>query len=255
MAETDLPPPAAGWVAVVEGHSFDLAQWEQLLKQPFDPCCERIPHDGTFVWALRSRQGFDHLDDATAVNDQASTLVAQLNGALRASAGTDPLKLRGVGRVDDEGRLQLFVFAAAVLQGRAMITAVGEVRNPDGSLAPPPPPAPSAPQKWIKIAEENEKVADMLIFAGRADNWFDIYKAIEAAEDLVGSETGLERLLGQSGSAFKLMKHTANSLYRHRPGKFIAPKVPTPLNDAKSLLAFIVRTVMASLLTSATPQN
>jgi hypothetical protein len=79
MAETNLPPPAAGWVAVVEGHSFDIARWEQSLKPPFDPCCERIPRDGTFVWALRSRQGFDHLQDAVVVHSQAVRL-ARLRG-------------------------------------------------------------------------------------------------------------------------------------------------------------------------------
>jgi DNA invertase Pin-like site-specific DNA recombinase len=46
----NTPTPRPGWIAQVQGHGFDLA-WEQSLKSPFDPVCERIPHgDGTVIY-------------------------------------------------------------------------------------------------------------------------------------------------------------------------------------------------------------
>jgi hypothetical protein len=217
-----------------------------LLRPPFDPCCERIPRHDAFVWALRSRT-FDHLQNAEEVRSRAIALLALLNGVMGVSGNTEPLTLDSVGQIDDEGRIRLTFFAELHERLRATVTATAEVRDAQGNLVPPPQPEPSAAQTWTKKAEGNETVADMLVFAGRADNWFDIFKTIEAAEDLVGGERELQKVLGSSGQAFKRMKRTANNLHRHRPGKF-ATETPTPMEDAKPLLSFIVRTVMDSYL-------
>ncbi len=85
----------------------------------------------------------------------------------------------------------------------------------------------------------------MLAFAGRADNWFDIYKAVELAKKLAGDTNKLRTLLGSSAKECENMWRTANS---HRHARDTQkPEVLTTLADAKPLLAFIVRSVLNSL--------
>lgn len=164
---------------------------------PFDPWCERMPRNGGFVWALRSRS-FDHLQSANEFRTRALTLIAQLNGALGVRDDTEQLNIQGVGRIDNDGQVHFTVFAEINERGRATATADAEVRDARGNLVPPPPPEPSAAQKWIKAAEENDDIADMLVFAGRSDNWFDIYKTVELAQKLAGDRNQLRSLLGGS---------------------------------------------------------
>ena len=87
-------PTPRGWIAQVQGHGFDLAYWEQSLKPPFDPVCERIPHGDSTVWGLRST-AFDQLQSVEEVRAQAIIMIARLNGALRAQCGAEPLTLQG----------------------------------------------------------------------------------------------------------------------------------------------------------------
>jgi hypothetical protein len=167
------PQLSPGWVVQVTGHEFDFSCRERSLKPPFDPWCERIPRDGDFVWVLRSRS-FDHLQSASEVRERAIPLIQRLNGALGVGGEAEPLDFYGVGRIDDQGGFHVTVFAEAHSRVRAIaIFATAEVRDAKGNLIPPPPPEASRTKRWIKAAEENDDIADMLVFAGRADNWFD----------------------------------------------------------------------------------
>ena len=111
------------------------------------------------------------------------------------SGNTEPLTLDSVGQIDDEGRIRLTFFAELHERLRATVTATAEVRDAQGNLVPPPQPEPSAAQTWTKKAEGNETVADMRVFAGRADNWFDIFKTIEAAETWLAARGSCRRCL------------------------------------------------------------
>jgi hypothetical protein len=102
------PLPRPGWIAQLQGHSFDLADWEQSLNPPFDPVCERIPHGDGVIWGLRS-SAFDKLQSAEEVRAQAGILVARLNGAMRAQCGAEPLTLQGVARIDSSGNFHFSV--------------------------------------------------------------------------------------------------------------------------------------------------
>ncbi|MGH7115561.1 MAG: hypothetical protein ACREE9_13820, partial [Stellaceae bacterium] len=184
---------SAGWVVQLSGHDFDFSYWERSLRPPFDPWCDRIPQNGRFV--LRSRC-FDDLQSADEVKKSAIPLIQRLNGALSVAVGAEPLNFDGVGRVDDQGELHLTFFAELNERLRLMATATAEVRDAEGNLIPPAPPQPSNAQRWIGAAEKNDQIADMLVFAGRADNWFDIYKALELAETLAGGRQKLLVLLG-----------------------------------------------------------
>jgi hypothetical protein len=231
-----------GWVARVTGHEFDFSDWERILRRPFDPWCERIPRDGGVIWALRSRS-FDNLQSAGEVRESAIPLIERLNGALSVEASAEPLKFDGVGRIEEEGGFHLTVFAESHSRARASVTATAEVRGANGNPVPPPPPAESSTQRWIKAAEENDDIADMLVFAGRADNWFDIYKALELAEKLAGGEHKLRMRLGNTSNKYKRMKSTAN-YYRH--ARYHRPDLLTTLVEARPLLSLIVRTVLGS---------
>jgi len=241
--ENGTSPPTPGWIVQLTGHDFDLSYWERSLKLPFDPWCERILRDGRFVFALRSHT-FDDAQSADEVRERAIPLIEQLNGALRVLEGAEPLTFQGVGRIDDQGGFHVTVFAGTgniQLRG-AMVTATGEVRDAKGNLIPPPPPSPSAAQRWAEAAEKDDDIADMLVFAGRADNWFDIYKAIELAERLSGGQHELPKLLGDATAECKNIRETAN-YYRH--ARTYRPETLTNLTQAKPLLSFIVRTVLA----------
>jgi hypothetical protein len=165
-------PPAPGWIIQLTGHEFDFVYWERSLRPPFDPWCERILRNGSFVWVLRSRS-FDHLQSAVEVRERAILLIQRLNGALGVEVGAEPLTLNAVGQIDDQGGFHFAVFAEASLRARTMLSA--EARDAKGNLIPAPPPEASATQRWIKAAAQNNDIADMLVFAGRADNWFDTY--------------------------------------------------------------------------------
>jgi hypothetical protein len=236
-------PLSPGWVVRLTGHEADFSCWERCLRPPFDPWCERIPRDGSCVWALRSRY-FDHLQIADEVRDRAIPLIQQLNGALGVGVNAEPLTFDGVGHIDDQGGFNSFLFAELhdELQARDTFSASVEVRDANGNLIPPPPPEESATQRWMRAAEEDDDIADMLAFAGRADNWFDIYKTIELAQKLAGGQHKLIGLLGGSYRECERMRRTAN-FYRHardsRP-----PKILTTLAEARPLLSLIVRTVL-----------
>ena len=231
----NTPLPCPGWIAQLQGDSFDLADWEQYLKPPFDPVCERIPHGDSAIRGLRSSL-FDSLQSPEEVRAQAAILVGRLNGAMRAHCGAEPLTLEGVARIDESGNFHFFRFMEGKARGRSRVVAIAEVRDSDGNLVPPPPPAPSEVQKWIQAAERNDDIADMLVFAGRADDWFDLYKAEELSARLSDAP--------RSNQA-KLIRRTAN-LYRHaRPND--PPPVPVPLAEAMTSLSQIIRTLLARL--------
>jgi hypothetical protein len=119
------------------------------------------------------------------------------------------------------------------------------VRDAKGNVIPPPPPPPpeaSRIQRWIKAAEENNDIADILVFAGRANNWFDIYKTVELAEKMAGGQAKLRGLLGECRRDYERMRNTANS-YRHARYNN-PPPILTTLEEARSLVTHIVKTVL-----------
>jgi hypothetical protein len=233
---------AAGWIVRLSGDEFDFKYWEQSLRLPFDPWCDRLPQDGRLV--LRSHRFYD-LQSADEVRKRAIPLIQLLNGALGVEVGAEPVGLDGVGRIDDQGEVHLTTFGELNVQLRGFtLTATGEVLDSEGNPIPPAPPRPSNPQRWIGAAEKNDQIADMLVFAGRSDNWFDIYKALELAETLAGHRNKLRVLLGASADECERMWRTANS-YRHARDKN-KPMVLTTLAEARPLLSYIVRTILGN---------
>ena len=234
--------PVPGWLVHLTGHGFDLNNWENSLRPPFDPWCDQISDSGNVIFGLRSKT-FDDAEGPDDVRQLALPLIAQLNGAFAVLSGGEPLKFEGVTRIREDGSFHRTIFGeAAMIVGRFQVSAVAQVLNSAGNLIPPDKPKPSQPQYWVKVAESDDSIADMLTFAGRSDNWFDIYKTIEMAEKITNGESNIKKLLGSSANEYKNLKETAN-FYRH--ARTYRPSKLTTLQDAKSLLSFVVRTVLA----------
>lgn len=249
------PRPAPGWLVRLAGHDFDLRHWQRALRPPFEPWCERVERGAEVVWALRGGD-FEGLETVAEVKEMASPLIDRLNGALAVSARAEPVRFEAVGRVDDRGEVHFTVFLEGAATARASASGTVEVRDADGNLVPPLPPRPSVAQRWLELSERDVVVADLLVFAGRADNWFDIYKALELAgllakrrhgREAKGKEAnGKEALLGSLGAASaacKNMWETAN-FYRHARGCGYKPGVLMPLAEAKALLPHVVGTAL-----------
>ena len=236
---------APGWIVKLTGHPFDLAYLEQSLRAPFDPWCERIPQNEEWVLGLRSHS-FEHLTSADEVRQQAVSLIEQLDGAQGMLAGARRLSLGWVGHADGQGDVSIWVFPGTgrVEVRGGFVSAIAEVRDASGSLVPPLVPQPSQAQRWLNAAQANDDIADMLVFAGRADNWFDIYKALELAQTLAGGRPArkLNALLGESGDEFERMWRTANT-HRHARDNN-PPPTPMALREAIALLPFVIRTVL-----------
>src|SRR6202012_3465450 len=71
------------WGVHLRGHPFDLKDWAEALRSPFDPWVEE--KDGQYY--LRTAQ-FDDLTDAEGVQGLAKTIVEPLNAAMEIQKGS-----------------------------------------------------------------------------------------------------------------------------------------------------------------------
>ena len=160
-----------------------------------------------------------------------------LRGAVELVSDPRPLAVGSVFRVWKEGRIDAFISASfparlRIIGHPAKIT----VCDSSGNVVEPPP-TPTTAQQWIALALNDEDIADLLTFFGRADNWFDLYKAIEMAEKIVGGEHALRAHFPN----LKLIKTTANS-YRHTRG--YAPGAPVSFTEAHEVVGGVVRSIL-----------
>jgi hypothetical protein len=227
----------------LEGDEVDLEDWRLSLGEPFDPSAFKLSSGET---VLRSAD-FDGLTEAEEVRERALVLIGRLNGALKLWNDARPVRFAGVYQIDGQGKQHTYIFAemAAFELGRCVMRATATVLGPDGQPIPPPPPRPSQPQSWNQLAQLNDDVSDLLDHFGRADNWYDIYKTIEFAEHLVGSEQRLWATLDADGKAGKRLKASAN-YYRH--AKAYRPHNLLSLGEGKSILAVMIRKVLSALV-------
>jgi hypothetical protein len=224
------------WAIELTGHTFDIADWGDVLKQPFDPWGERNGETFVLRWS-----GFHDTDTAADVHEKAPAVVEQLNGAMWIERETRPLSIAGVIQYNTDGTRNTIMRAGTGhFEGRSRVTAHGIILRADGTIAPPPPPQPSEVQEWIRLSDTHEILADALVYFSRVE-WFDIYKAIECLEAFVGGEGALRQLNWINATKFKQLKQTANS-FRHRSGGIHkAPEQPVPLKEARQLLATLMR--------------
>tara|TARA_R110002049_G_scaffold306155_2_gene504137 strand:- start:3632 stop:4345 length:714 start_codon:yes stop_codon:yes gene_type:complete len=226
---------ASYWAVEILGEAVDLDQITRALNPGFDPWIERkSPHAD---YAIRSSE-FNTLQTALEVRDRAAILINILNGAVALTSGVEHVRGGKVLQVSDEGEVNVEVFGE--VHGRlrgTILTASATVTTPDGTAKPPRPPSPTEAQRYIQSAIRNDDVADLLTFVGRADNWFDLYKAIEMAEKLAGGEQKLQALLKGGAADFKNARTTANW---HRHARAHKPRRPATFDEACSLVRHAV---------------
>lgn len=113
-------PP--GWYAILEGEAFDLEDWRQSLKEPFDPVAEQLP-DGKTV--LRS-SAFENLEEPDEVRQRALVLIARMNGAMGLVASARTVRMSGILHIDEEGKEVISVSAIlSGVAGRCRVSGVG----------------------------------------------------------------------------------------------------------------------------------
>jgi hypothetical protein len=179
---------------VLRGHDFDLQDWREMLKPPFDPWVEVHGSDAV----LRS-ESLDGLTSASEVRDRVVAHIDRLNGAMFVMRQSQPLQFSGVVELAPDGKVHRTVFVEGGAHVRARVGAIAVVIGPDGKPKSEPPPKPSEAQTWAAIADGDDLLEDALTYFGRVSVpdpvrhpptfWFDIYKALECLIGRFGGET------------------------------------------------------------------
>jgi hypothetical protein len=233
------------WGAVLRGHEFDLQNWREMLKPPFDPWVEVHGEDTV----LRSNS----LDDLTSANEVRDRIVAhidRLNGAMLAMLQSEPLQFGGVVEFTADGKLHRTMFAEGAVYSRSRAHAVAVAIGPDGKPQPNQPPKPSEVQNWANIADNDDLLEDALIYFGKVSAptpgqhpptfWFDIYKALECLMHRSGVEQDFLALDWAPRNDVKRLKRTADWA-RHARRKKAKPSPATTEKEAKDLIARLLR--------------
>lgn len=241
--ENVLNQTISQWGVHLTGHDFDLPDWEEKLKAPYDPWVERVQE----MFVLRSSE-FDGLDVAE-VRMRGEVLIEQLNGAMTASKGSRPIRGQDVIEFTPDGTRHHHVLMAEHLEDRDRFgAAVIKIVGPDGAVVPDAPLQPSDIQRWTSIAGTNDHLADALVYLGRRE-WFDLFKAIECIEDWAGGESALIKL----GWMDKSVKRTANSFRHRRGGAHSAPSPPATREEALRFVADLIRKALEAAEARSSP--
>jgi hypothetical protein len=109
---------------------------------------------------------FDGLDSVEEVRGRAKTIIERFNGAFALLYKAKPLRCDAVIWVMPDGKLH----RAMPMEG-GVYNITAKARDVSGEV-----------QKWASLTEEDENyhLHEALVFFGRADNWFDVFKCYEA---------------------------------------------------------------------------
>lgn len=219
----------SGWGVVIEGHQFDLLDWEEEMKAPFDPWVEK--HGANFV--LRTKV-FDALQSTQEVCDYAPQLVERLNGAMLLSRKSHPVKFEGrvVEFGDGDSIRTHYVMAVGTGRFRSRGSAVALVHSGGQTRMPEP----SATQKWLELAEKHDLLADALVYLSRGE-WFDVYKAIESLDAFCGGDLEKKGWI----TDLKKVKRMANAHRHFTKGVHTPPDPPVELSEAIKKVATMIR--------------
>lgn len=227
-----------GWAIELVGQKSDLDDFEIELVQPHLVWVER---DGEKL-LLRSAT-WESVEKTGAVMDEGRRLIEQLNGAaLLLHDDARQVSLGAICRYDDNGQRK-----------PVMIQATLNIRLDDcrvrfrATVSPEPATVqgPSFMQRAIAAADKDisNYRAELLLHIARADNWFDLYKAIELAELIKGGEHKFYMALKDQTDCkiWKCVRSTANH-YRHAPPK-ANPLPSNPPATSKEGLMRILPTI------------
>lgn len=223
----------AEWHVQLQGEQFDLQELKEILLG-HDPCI--IEEDSNFYVTSKA---WDQLQDSSEVHNQAKSLIQLLDSAAYIHfRDTGPLTIGNIVRIDDDGRKHSFVSVEESVHARdwARATAVGANNQPIESTTE------HQIIKVLRVSTHHAVAADALKFLRKGD-WVSLYKTYEIVQDEVhGKEEIIRRgwLTSQSISRFKQMAQSRQALgdeARHASRKFIPPKKPMSIHEARAIIA------------------
>ena len=172
-----------GWKAWLDGHGFDLETLNELFREG-DPLVAQNSTDGYYLEASALQDSNGQLNA-----DAAEPLMKRINGVARAAdQGFRPVRLRGRYTAPD-GTMSVVILADAA-EGRSKVRGVAKVLVNGAPVPEPPPKGP----RYVKLAEQDPDVADVLRVLGQPGplDWYDIYKVWEIVEQAIGGSKQVE---------------------------------------------------------------
>jgi hypothetical protein len=209
---------SAHWAVALEGDKFDLEDWLETLKAPFDPAVATVmlsSGETEKTYILRSRQ-FEGCSDASEVREIVIPLIRHLNALMAVYCDARPVRNGAIVQEMEDGSFRRHIFAemsAIEIRSKIHVHAVGMV------LGGRPPPPPSASSVQAALASASENMLSGLEHYSRADNWHDLFKAFEALEHECGGEHGLKkaaRSYGVSDDELKAFGRAADRVRHHQ---------------------------------------
>jgi hypothetical protein len=233
-----------GWGALLAGDAFDLDDWQDALKHPFDPWVTTA--EARLI--LRSSL-LDNEATANAAYERAKELINEVNGAMRAIRQTGIVRLDGVAEVLSDDRCRPVAIEQMASAVRIREGFVATLLGADGKPKPDPEPRPSEVQRWLSIVAEDSAgsgdeialLSDALKHFARGDDWFEVYKALECLIQRFceGNPKEFCALGWEDANEIMGLRCTANSK-RHARGNFKPPAHPMERTEARELLAKLI---------------
>lgn len=226
-----------GWGLEIEGHPFDLEDWESALRpfSPDDHFIDRVmPPDGREAFVLRSIE----LDQAANSGDAqkiGEALHRRLDALFQTLRAMDRTRAGAIYRFkegQDPTRIVQGTMHAVMPRFRARGRALAF--GPDGKELPPPKPKPSDVQRALKLcsAEAKRHLEDAIVAFGRADNWYDLFKAFEA----IGFQAGKGKMVEWGWTDQAAIDRFKDTCHHHRHYKVKLPSNPPTFEEAKSFV-------------------
>jgi hypothetical protein len=231
-----------GWAVKLVGDQFDIDALKDMLLPPFDPWVEDY-HEGDSAIVLLRRDAWTSFSEAVDVLLDANRLLDQLNGAILLTyQDATPVTTGRVFKFSADGTPQPFIFATT---GHASMTLRGmRLKATAVTSGPPAPPRASILQERIKAAESDDVRATLLVHLFHANNWFDLYKAIELLREVASQGAGLASIPDFSQSRLDKCRRTAN-YHRHAPGlKNSLPHSPPTFEEARAYVLTLVSHIL-----------
>jgi hypothetical protein len=225
-----------GWAVELTGNKLDLDDFREQLKPPFNPWIENYETDDGIKPLLRCTD-WQSLTEAADVHRDAARMVDWLNGEAKLiHDDAMPVGLGMTMRFGADGKREPIILATTGHIRIKMGRARGRI-----AMDTDAPPQESKMQRWLREAEADDVRADLFAHLRRADNWYDLYKVMELAERLVGSQHELEAHPDVDGKEWRRVRRTANH-YRHarHPVNHQLPDIPATLEEG---IAFVCKTV------------
>jgi hypothetical protein len=216
---------------------FDLETLGGLFRVG-DPLVAQYPSDGYYLESSVLQDSNDQLDQ-----NAAEALVRRINGVARvADQGFRPVHLKGRYTAPDGTTNVVVIAGTAEARSRA---GGAFVARSGGVPVPEPPPK---GLRYVRLAEQEAGVADVLRVLGQPDplDWYDIYKAWEIVEHAVGgapqvardwaTRADIERLKASANHPGISGDAARHARMRGTPG----PNRTMPMSEADALVRRLV---------------